>query len=58
MLNLPMLIYIVILFYVLTPGIFVSLPARCSKMCVAATHAVIFAVVYHFTYNTVWVMTS
>jgi len=34
------------LFYVLTPGIFLSIPAGGSKVVVAATHAVVFAIVH------------
>jgi hypothetical protein len=37
-----------VLFFVLTPGIVVSLPPGGSKMVVAATHAVVFAVVHKF----------
>ena len=46
--------FVVLLFFVLTPGVFVSLPPKGSKMVVAATHAVIFAVVFHFTHKMVW----
>ena len=35
-----------LLFYVLTPGILVSLPPGGSKMTVAATHALVFAIVH------------
>jgi len=34
------------LFYALTPGILLSIPAGGSKMTVAATHAVVFAIVH------------
>jgi hypothetical protein len=36
-----------ILFFVLTPGVFVTLPPKCSKLVVAATHAAIFVVVFY-----------
>jgi hypothetical protein len=36
------------LFFVLTPGVLVSLPPGGSTLVVAATHAVVFAVVYSF----------
>ena len=49
-----MLLYVAVLFYVLTPGILVTLPSGASKMTVAATHAVVFAVVWHFTHKMVW----
>jgi hypothetical protein len=35
-----------LLFFVLTPGILLSLPPGGSKMVVAATHAVVFAIVH------------
>jgi len=41
-----MTLFVAALFYVLTPGILVTLPKGGSKMLVAATHAVVFAVVY------------
>ena len=40
------------LFFVLTPGILVTLPAGKGKFVVAATHAAIFALVFHFTHKT------
>jgi hypothetical protein len=46
--------YIAILFFVLTPGVLLSLPPKSSKFVVAATHAVVFALVYHFTHKMVW----
>jgi len=42
-------LYLVALFFVLTPGVFLSLPKRASKYTVAATHAAIFLAVYYFT---------
>jgi hypothetical protein len=50
-------IYCAILFFVLTPKILVSLPPKSSKMVVAATHAVIFAIIFHFTYKIVYTNT-
>jgi hypothetical protein len=47
------LIYLALLFFVLTPGVLVSLPPGGSKLVVAAVHALVFAVVYHFTHATV-----
>lgn len=37
-------LFTIALFYVLTPGVFVTLPAGGSQTTVALTHAVIFAV--------------
>ena len=50
-------IYSAILFFVLTPGIFVRLPPKASNMVVTATHAVIFAIIFHFTHKFVWMTT-
>ena len=52
--NFVCAIYAAILFFVLTPGILLSLPPKGSKMVVAATHAVVFAVVFYFTHKMVW----
>lgn len=54
MLNLVMLTYIAVLFYVLTPGMYVTFPSRSSKMVVTATHAVLFALVFKLTHKAVW----
>ena len=54
--NLNMMLYIVILFFVLTPNIFLTLPdalPTTSKYTVAGVHALIFGLVYYFTYNLV-----
>jgi len=45
--------YIIALFFILTPGILVSLPPRGSKLTVAVTHAVIFALIYKLTHGIV-----
>jgi hypothetical protein len=47
-------LYIAVLFFVLTPGILVSVPVGSSKMVVAVVHALIFALIYHFTHKLVW----
>ena len=49
-----MSLFVVALFFVLTPGILTTLPRGGSKTTVALTHAVIFALVYHFTHKAVW----
>jgi hypothetical protein len=54
MYNLFMFLYTAVLFYVLTPGILLSLPPKSSKMVVAATHALVFALVYKFTHRMAW----
>jgi hypothetical protein len=50
-------IYSAILFFILTPNILVRLPPKSGKYVVAATHALIFALVFHFTCKIIW-MTS
>jgi uncharacterized membrane protein YdbT with pleckstrin-like domain len=47
-------IYAAILFFVLTPGVLLRLPPSGSKLVVAGVHAVVFALVYHFTHKMVW----
>ena len=47
-------LYVAILFFVLTPGILLSLPPGGSKMVVALVHAVVFALVFHFTHKHIW----
>lgn len=49
-----MTLYVAALFFVLTPGILVSLPPGGKKMTVALVHAVVFAVVYQLTHKMVW----
>jgi hypothetical protein len=42
-------VYSAILFFILTPGILLTLPKGGSKFAVAATHALVFAIVLYFT---------
>ena len=53
MFHILMLIYIVVLFVVLTPGILLRLPPGGSKLTVAVVHGIVFALVTHFSYKTV-----
>lgn len=46
-----MFVYAFVLFFVLTPGILLSLPPRGSKMMVAATHALVFALIFVLTHK-------
>ena len=51
----PMMsLFIVILFFVMTPGILFSLPKGGTFMMKVAVHAVLFALIYHFTHKMVW----
>lgn len=47
-------VYAAILFFVLTPAVVVRLPPNGSKLVVAGVHAIIFALIYHFTHKLVW----
>uniref|UniRef100_A0A6C0K5H0 Uncharacterized protein n=1 Tax=viral metagenome TaxID=1070528 RepID=A0A6C0K5H0_9ZZZZ len=49
-----MCIFLAVLFFVLTPGILVTLPPKGSKVTVALTHAVVFAIIYCLTYKAVY----
>jgi len=49
-----MSLFIAVLFFVLTPGIFLSLPANSSFRMKAMFHAVVFALIYHLTHKMVW----
>jgi amino acid permease len=52
--NVYMSLYLALLFVVLTPGVLLSLPPGGSKLVVAATHGVVFAIVYYVTHKAVW----
>lgn len=56
--NWAVTVYAAILFFVLSPGILLSLPPKGSKMVVALTHGVVFALVFHFTHKMVWRATA
>jgi hypothetical protein len=56
--NIFMALYAFVLFFLLTPGILLSLPPGGSKMVVALTHAVVFAIVWQLTAKMVWNATS
>jgi hypothetical protein len=47
-------IYAAILFFLLTPAILLRLPPGGSKFTVAAVHAIVFAIIFHFTNKLVW----
>jgi hypothetical protein len=48
-----MSIYLALLFIAFVPGVLVSLPKGGSKMTVVAVHAVLFTLVWCFTYRIV-----
>lgn len=47
-------LYTAILFFILTPGILLSLPPKGGKFTVAAVHALVFALIFYFTHKLVW----
>jgi hypothetical protein len=47
-------IYAAVLFFLLTPAILLRLPPSGSKYTVAAVHAIVFALLFHFTHKLVW----
>jgi len=51
-------LYIVLLFFLLTPGVLLSLPPKGNKITVAATHALVFGLVWQVTHKFVWLMTT
>ena len=52
--NWTVTFYAAILFFLLTPAILVRLPPKGGKFTVAAVHALVFALVFHFTHKIVW----
>jgi len=51
----PMMsLFTAVLFFLLTPGILLSLPPGASFVTKALVHAVVFALVYHYTHKIVW----
>ena len=54
MFHLCIFLFSVLLFFVLTPGILLTIPAKGSKNVVALVHALVFATVLHFTHKLVW----
>jgi len=53
MMNWLSFVYVAVLFFVLTPGILVSLPPKSSKWVVALVHAIVYTVILKFTYHPV-----
>jgi hypothetical protein len=52
--NWTVTFYSAILFFVLTPAVLIRLPPKGNKFTVAAVHAVVFALIFHFTHKIVW----
>jgi hypothetical protein len=53
-----MTIYAFILFFILTPGVLVRIPPKGSLMMVAFVHAIVFALIFHFSHKIVLKMFS
>jgi len=51
--SIVLVLYVAVLFFVLTPGVFISLPPKADNLTVVLTHAVLFAAVYQLTYKMV-----
>lgn len=49
-----MFLFVTLLFFVLTPGIVVTLPPKSNKYVVAGFHGIVFSLVWYFTYKLVW----
>lgn len=56
--NPIMFLYAFVLFFLLTPKVLVSLPAKASKYMVATVHALIFAFILTLTKHFVWLHTQ
>lgn len=52
--SLVVSLYAAILFFLLTPAILLRLPPSGGKYTVAAVHALVFALIFHFTHKIVW----
>jgi len=52
--NPILFLFAFVLFFVLTPGILLTLPPKTSKLMVAAVHAILFSLVFVFTNH--WIM--
>ena len=47
-------LYAAILFFILVPGVLLRVPPKGGKFTVAAVHALVFGLIYHFTHKLVW----
>jgi hypothetical protein len=47
-------LYAAVLFFILTPSILLRIPKSGSKWVVAAVHALVFGLIFHFTNKLVW----
>lgn len=54
MIHIFMIIFVFILFFILTPGVVLKLPPKGSTAVVAAVHAVVFTIIFGLTHKLVW----
>jgi hypothetical protein len=54
MFSVLMTLFTAVLFVALVPGVLVTLPPGGSKLVVAFTHGVLFALLYQLTHKAVW----
>lgn len=54
--SLLMALFSAMLFFILTPGVLLTLPKGGSKMTVALVHAAVFAMIWHFSHHFVYKM--
>ena len=47
-------VFAAILFFILSPGVFLRIPKTGSKMTVTGVHALVFAVLFYFTHAMVY----
>jgi hypothetical protein len=47
-------LYVAVLFFILTPALLLRIPKKGSKYTVAGVHAIVFALLLHFTGKFVW----
>jgi hypothetical protein len=47
-------LYSALLFFLLTPAILVRIPPKGGKYTVALVHALVFALIWHFTHKFIW----
>ena len=53
-----MFLFTTLLFFILTPGIIITLPPNSSKYVVATVHGIVFAIIWYFTHKLVWNLTQ
>ena len=52
--NIIVALYAALLFFILSPGIFLRIPKNGSNRTVTAVHALVFAILLYFTQSIVW----